>query len=218
MGVFLIGILLIVGGLLIASAGYPLFRIMLPLMGFFAGFGLGYSMIQATTGSGVFSFLAAVLTALVLGLVLAVLSYMYYALGVLLITASFMAGIFAYFGQVIGLRNEGFIVGLLSLTGSIVGVMVFLRYRIQHAFIVVLTSMFGVGLIFAGAFLMVGNLSLNDIYANGLARSISTVVSSSWIWLIAWIGGTVLAAQSQFIMVARAVFGDQFALETSKKK
>lgn len=218
MEVFLVGVLLVATGLLVATAGYPLFRLMLPIMGFFAGFSIGFSVIQAAVGANAFSFVAAFLTALVMGMVFAVLSYTYYTLGVLLVAASFMAGVFAYFGQAIGLREDGFIIGLLAIAGGVIGVITVLRYGLQHDFIVVLTAMFGIGMIFAGAFLMFGDLTLSELHRDGVAQSIAGVVSSSWIWLIAWIGGTVLAAQTQIIMIARAIFGDQFVIEATKKK
>jgi len=195
MEVFFVGVLLVVVGLMVATSGYPLFRVMLPLMGFFAGFGLGFSMVQAVTGANAFSFVAAFLTALITGLVVAALSYAYYTLGVLVIVASLLAGAFAYFGQAIGLREDGFIMGLLAMT-----------------------AMFGVGMIFVGAFLLFGDFTLNDLHKDGIMQSISNVVTSSWIWLVAWIGGTVIAMQAQVIMIARAVFGDQYVIEATKKK
>ena len=89
-------------------------------------------MVQAVTGANAFSFVAAFLTALITGLVVAALSYAYYTLGVLVIVASLLAGAFAYFGQAIGLREDGFIVGLLAITGGIIGVITVLRYGLQH--------------------------------------------------------------------------------------
>ena len=218
MEVFFVGVLLVVVGLMVATSGYPLFRVMLPLMGFFAGFGLGFSMVQAVTGANAFSFVAAFLTALITGLVVAALSYAYYTLGVLVIVASLLAGAFAYFGQAIGLREDGFIVGLLAITGGIIGVITVLRYGLQHDFIVAMTSMFGIGLVFVGTFLLFGDFTLNDLHKDGIMQSISNVVTSSWIWLVAWIGGTVIAMQAQVIMIARAVFGDQYVIEATKKK
>jgi len=218
MDVFLVGTLLILIGLVIAFAGYPLFRILLPVMGFFAGFGLGFSMIQAVAGSNVLSFAVALLTAIVTGIVIAALSYAYYTVGILLVAASLMAGVFAYLGQAVGLRENGFVVGLLSITGAIIGIMTVLKYGLHHDFIVVISSMFGVGMIFVGVFLMFGDYNLADLSRNGISQSIGSLVTSSWLWLIAWIGGVVIALQAQMIMIARAVFGDQFVIEETKKK
>lgn len=217
MEVLFVGVLLVAFGLLVATSGYPLFRLMLPLMGFFAGFGLGFSMIQAVAGANAFSFIAAFLTALITGLVVAALSYAYYTLGILLVAASLLAGAFAYLGQAVGLTQDGLVVGLLSVTGGIIGIITVLRYGLQHDFIVVLTSMFGVGMVFVGAFLMLGDFTMADLHRDGVTQSIAAVVSSSWVWLIAWIGGTVVASQVQLTMIARAVFGDQFIIEESKK-
>ena len=81
-----------------------------------------------------------------------------------------------------------------------------------------MTSMFGIGLVFVGTFLLFGDFTLNDLHKDGIMQSISNVVTSSWIWLVAWIGGTVIAMQAQVIMIARAVFGDQYVIEATKKK
>lgn len=215
---FIIGLLLIITGFTIATSGYPMFRIMLPIMGFIAGFGLGFSMVQAVTGANAFAFIAALLTALMTGLIFAALSYFYYVLGILLVAASLFSGVFAYLGQVVGLRQDGFVVGLLALTGGVIGVITVLKYGLQHDFIVVLTSMFGVGTLFVGAFLIFGDFTLADLHKDGITQSISKVVSSSWVWIIAWLAGTIIAVQSQIILIARAVFGEQFVIEATKKK
>lgn len=217
MEVILVSIILIILGLTIAISGYSLFRIMLPVMGFIAGFSLGFTMIQALAGSNAFSFVAALLTAFLFGIVMAGLSYVYYTLGVMLIMSSLTAGLFAYLGEAVGLRENGFVVGLLGITGAVVGIITVLRYKLQHDLIVALTAMFGVGMILVGAFLIVGDFTLGDLHNDGIARSITSVVSSSWIWIIVWLAGTVIAMQTQIIMIAKAIFGDQFVLETSKK-
>lgn len=217
MEAFIIGFLLVIFGFLIATAGYVLFRIALPIMGFITGFGIGFSAIQAFFGANVWSFVVATMTALILGLVVGALAYAYFTIGVVLVAASLLSGAFAFLGQAIGLREEGFIVFLLALAGAVVGTITVLRYGLQHNFIIVLTSLYGVGLMFVGLFMIVGGVSVYDLNQTGIVQSISDVVKSSWVWILAWIGGSIIAMQSQIVMIAKAVFGEQYVIkETSK--
>lgn len=87
-----------------------------------------------------------------------------------------------------------------------------LRYGLQHDLIVAMTAMFGVGMIFA-AFLLFGDFTLNDLHKDGIMQSISNVVTSSWIWLVAWDRRTVdRNASTGDLRMARAVFGDQYVI------
>lgn len=217
METIIVGILLLAVGLASAFAGYALFRIILPFLGFFAGFSIGFAAVQGLFGANVWSFVAALLTALLIGGLLALLSYFYYTVGVMILAGSLLAGAFAYLGQAVGLSEDGFVLSLLTLTGAIIGGILVLKYGLQHGFIVYLTAMFGVGLLLIGTFLLAGGLTLGDLHEIGLVNAIRDTVSSSWLWLIVWVGGTVFAASLQAALIARAIFGDQYVIEETRK-
>lgn len=209
---------LLVVGLAAAFSGYPLFRILLPILGFLTGFSLAFSAIQGAFGPGVWSALVAIIPALVLGLILAAISYLYFAIGVIILGASLVAAAFAYIGQAVGLREDGFLVLLLTIAGAIIGGIVVATKGLQDDLVIYVTAIAGTGLVLLAVFLTFGNVSLSDLYNNGILRSIGSAVDSSWIWLFAWIGGAAVAVSAQRRVIAEAYFGSQFSVPEDKIK
>jgi hypothetical protein len=219
MNTFLLAMLFVITGLASATLGYALFRLLLPLMGFIVGMGVGFSGIQAIFGTNVWSFFAATITALIIGLIFGVVAYLYYTLGVIVLFASIVSGIFAFLGQAVGLREEGFIVFLLGLSGAIIGGIVVLRYRLQNTLIIFATALFGVSLILSGILLVSGGISITQLHENGILQTIEQTVETSWIWIFALAGATIFAAAFQRSLIERAI-GDysRFVyVEESKK-
>ncbi len=208
---------LLVVGLGAAFSGYPLFRIFLPILGFVAGFSLAFSAVQGLFGPGVWSAMLAILPALILGLVLALISYLYYTVGVIILGASLVAAAFAYIGQAVGLREDGFLVLLLTITGAIIGGIVVATKGLQDDLVIYVTAIAGSGLVLLAAFLTFGHVHLGDLYHNGILRTIGSAVDSSWIWLFAWIGGAAVAVSAQRRVIAEAYFGSQFSIPEEKK-
>jgi hypothetical protein len=79
----LIGLLF---GLAVAYGGYRLFLILLPIWGFFFGFGLGAQTLQAIFGVGFLSTISSWVVGLIVGLIFAVLSYLFYIVAVALLS------------------------------------------------------------------------------------------------------------------------------------
>ena len=89
-----IAILAVVLGALFAFGGWRFFLILLPFWGFFVGFNLGTEGVRALIGDGTFATLTSWTIGLVLALVLAIFSYLYYyaAIAVLAGTVGFLLG------------------------------------------------------------------------------------------------------------------------------
>lgn len=213
--IVIVGLLVVGAGA--AFAGYPLFRIILPILGFIAGFSLVFGAIQGAFGTGVWSALAAVLPALLFGLVLAAISYVYYALGVILLGASLVAAVFAYIGQAVGMREDGFLMLLLTVSGAILGGLIVAARGLYHDLIVYLTAIAGTGLLLLAAWLTFGGVHLSDLYNGGILRTLASTVDSSWMWLFVWIGGSAIAVVAQRRVIAEAYFGEQFVITEEVK-
>lgn len=208
--------ILIIVGVLAALGGHLLFRILLPIVGFFFGYGIGFVGLQTLFGVGFVSTTLAIITGLVLGLVLAALSYFYYFLAIVVLGASLLASAFAFFGQAIGLSENGFLVFLLALTGAIIGGTVIVRARLDAALIVYLTAFIGVGMVFIGLALLVGGLTMEELNRDGILQSIRDTVGSSFIWLMAWFGGSIVAALFQQSTINSGMMSDTFTVDVTK--
>src|SRR5512143_1333746 len=115
------GMIALLFGLVLAFAGYRLFLVLLPIWGFFFGFGFGAQMIMAISPNDAF---LATVTSWVVGFIVAaifaVLAYLFYIFAVALI--SFSLGYSATIGVLtaIGLPLAG---GLIAwLIAVVVGV------------------------------------------------------------------------------------------------
>lgn len=212
MDTIIVATILIIIGLASTLGGYLLFRLLLPFYGFIAGFGLGFSGIQALFGANVWSYTASLITAFVIGLLFAALSYFYYTIAVMVISGTIVAGAFAFLGQAVGLNENGFVIFLLSLTGAIIGGLAVLRYGLQHSLAVVFTSLFGVSALLASLFLLFGDLSISELHQNGILQSVGKTVDSSWIWLFVLLGGTLFASALQRALIVQASYDSPFII------
>ena len=213
--------ILIMIGVLSSVLGLKLFKLLLPFLGFVTGFMVGFLGVQAIFGTGVVSTAMSILVAFIVGVMIALLSYLFFDISVTLFAALIGGTAFSYMGVALGLSKEGFVVFLFSLGGAILGAMIASRYALAPQIVVTLTAMLGVAYILAGFLLVVGRVSLNDINSAGVSATILKVVDQSFLWFFVWIGGSIVAMQVQYRLALIDVMDNMFEyqeLKTSKKK
>lgn len=213
--------ILIMIGVLSSVLGLKLFKLLLPFLGFVTGFMVGFLGVQAIFGTGVVSTAMSILVAFIVGVMIALLSYLFFDISVTLFAALIGGTAFSYMGVALGLSKEGFVVFLFSLGGAILGAMIASRYALAPQIVVTLTAMLGVAYILAGFLLVVGRVSLNDINSAGVSATILKVVDQSFLWFFVWLGGSIVAMQVQYRLALIDVMDNMFEyqeLKTSKKK
>ena len=139
----LIGILF---GLVLAFAGYKFFLILLPIFGFFFGLAFGAQAIQALFGQAFLATVTSWVVGFVVGLVFAVLSYLFYVIAVALIGGALGYAVIVGLGSAIGLQM-GFLLWLIALAAGVVMAIVTLRFNLQKWVIIIATSVLGAGAI-----------------------------------------------------------------------
>jgi len=139
----LIGILF---GLVLAFAGYRFFLILLPIFGFFFGLAFGAQAIQALFGQAFLATVTSWVVGFVVGLVFAVLSYLFYVIAVALIGGALGYAVIVGLGSAIGLQM-GFLLWLIALAAGVVMAIVTLRFNLQKWVIIIATSVLGAGAI-----------------------------------------------------------------------
>ncbi len=126
----------------VCFAGYRLFLFLLPIWGFVFGFGLGAQAIQAITNGSFLGDVTSWVVGLVVAVIFAVLSYLFYFIAIALFSfsAGYAAGVgfMALIGSQFGLIN--FLVGLALGVGV---AFVVLRFNLQKWVIIIATSVFG---------------------------------------------------------------------------
>lgn len=193
----LAAVALLVTGVLVSLMGHKLFRIFLPLLGLVGGMAVGFVGFQGIFGTGAVSTTLAVFTAFVVGLVLALLSFLFFEIALTVYVAIICASAFSYIGVALGLGNSGLILFLLSVSGFLLGLSIASNSAFSTQFVMVVTAFAGSALVLASVFLIVGNVSLTQLHEQGIIRSVVEVVDQSFLWLFVWLGGSLVAVQVQ---------------------
>ena len=144
-------VLLCVGlvGLLFATAvtfgGYRLFLVLLPIWGFFFGFGLGAQTVQALFGQGFLATTTSWVIGLLVAIVFAVLSYLFWFFAVALFSAS--AGYALGYGVMSLITPSfGFINWLVGIVVALVVAFIVLRFNLQKWAIIIISAFLGAGM------------------------------------------------------------------------
>jgi hypothetical protein len=134
--------LLLFLGSLIAFAGYRLFLILLPIYGFFFGLSFGAHSVQALFGDGFLSTTTSWVVGFFVGLLFALLSYLFWAFAVALMAGSLgyalVAGFFGLFDAdlTVLVWIVGVVVGIVFAVGA-------LALNLQKAIVIVATALLG---------------------------------------------------------------------------
>ena len=202
-----IAVSLIVVGLAVGLLGLRLFRVMLPLAGLIVGAIAGFTGIQGIFGTGVTSTTIAVLVACILGLVMAVLSYAFFDIALMILVAIGVSSLFTIFGLALGLYDNGFALALLSLSGFILGAYLAIMSPLLSVNVVALATAFaGVGFILAGLFVIGHSITIDDLGSGGVIATVAERVNDSLWWMFVWIAGIVMLYYAQMNRFLNDVF------------
>ena len=133
-------------GLVVCFGGYRLFLALLPIWGFFFGFALGATSLQALFGVGFLATVTSWIVGFLVGALFAVLSYMFYAFAVAMIAGSLGYALGAGFMNLIGL-DWNWLVWQVGIVAAIAAVVVTFWFNIQKYVIVAATAIGGAGMI-----------------------------------------------------------------------
>ncbi|MFZ1360715.1 MAG: hypothetical protein WAS27_01630 [Candidatus Saccharimonadales bacterium] len=214
----LAAICLVTLGLVVGLTGYKLFRVVMPIAGLVVGATIGFTGFQAIFGTGVTSTTLALLVAVILALVLAVLSYAFFDLAVVILMGVALSSLFTLVGLAFGLSSTGFALGLLSLSGFIIGLIlasssVFLAENLVS----LVTAYVGAGLVLAGVFIMTSGSTLQAMYENGILNTVSEHAGGSLWWVLVWIAGVVIMRQVQLRSLWAEIFPKDLGYTVKKK-
>lgn len=208
---------LIVFGVFCALMGQKLFRLLLPVVGFIAGVMVGFGGVQAVFGTGAVSLTIGIITALIVGALMAVLSFVFYHVAVVVLTAVLGASAFSFLGIALGLGDNGFILTLLGLGGAIVGAMFAASSTLSIELVFTLTAFLGVSYVMAGIMLLVGDINLDQLQDNGIVASVLQTVDQSFIWFFVWFGGSLMAASVQRRLAVEEFMNNLYAFTAETK-
>lgn len=186
----LIGILVGVIGLTLVFSGLRVFFFMLPIVGMVTGFFLGATLITNWLGDGFLSTVTGWIVGLVIGVLFAIISYMWWYIGALMAAgasgALLFSGLFSAFGV-----NSGVVLTILAIVGALVFIFGALMLNLPVYVVLVNTAIIGAYMVIGGLMLIFNRKDVED-FDWGVAYS---MVQDSWFW---WIVLVVLAAAGIF--------------------
>lgn len=188
-----VGVIAMFFGFVLAFAGYRFFLILLPIWGFFFGFGLGAQTIQAIFGTGFLSEVTSWVVGFVVAVIFAVLAYLFYLVAVAIIAGSlgYLVGVGVM--EAIGF-DFNFIVWLVGIILAVIVAVAVLRFNIQKWVIIIATAVAGAAVI-VGAFLYIfGGLPSAQIAQN----PVRLVLQTNPFWAIIFIVVAVLGFVAQY--------------------
>ena len=180
-------------GVAVCLNGYRWFIILLPIFGFFFGFLLGAETLQAIFGIGFLATITSWIVGFIVGLVFAVLSYLFYIAGVAILAGAFGYSLGVGLMHLIGL-DFGFLVWLVGIVVGIAVAAVTLLFNIQKWVIILITA-------FGGALTVVGSLlfAFGGIGVDSLVKNpVMMAVKSSPFWMIIFLALGILGVVAQY--------------------
>ena len=165
----IVGIVAIVVGLAWAFYGFKAFLILLPIWAFLVGFAAGASWIQTLFGEGFFSTVTSWVGGLVIGIVLAVLSYFWYYAAVVIVGGALGYTLVAGFLGSLGAGD------FLTFAGGLIAAAIVAFLTIILAvpawLIIILSAIGGAVAAVNGVLILLGRIQLEDI-SSGLGEGL----------------------------------------------
>ena len=179
----LLGALAVGIGLAFAFWGFRVFLVLLPIWGFFAGFLLGANGVEYIFGDAFLATATGWVVGFLLGLLFAVLSYLYYWVAVILLGGALGYQLTIGLLQWIGFDADGIFAFILAIAGGAVFAVGFFLLRMPAVLVIVATSITGAGATIAGIAIGLGIIDYQE-----LSSGIFGVYAASdvgWIGIIA---------------------------------
>ena len=212
----LFAFLAIIVGFGLVFMGYAAFRILLPIMGFFAGFWLGMDLVTNFASSfPLIGISLGLIVGLVLGGIFAAIAYFVYAFAIIIFGLSMGYALGAGFMLLIGFPNGilTFLVGLIVAIGM--GVL-FMRTDMPKLYIMGLTAFAGASALIAGVLVLFGQVSPSQL---GLSF-IDAYIAQSWFWILVWlvIGTLGFFTQYQMVQMSQQLVPEAYSYDVTKKE
>ena len=179
---FVLGVLAIIAGLLLCFGGRYVLRLVIPIWGFFVGFGFGAGLVAGFSEDHFLGTVFGWVLGLIFGLVFAVLAYLYYAVAVILVMMS--VGFALGSGLIVALGIDwnwvAVLVGLL--VGAALGIGSILA-NVPMLLLTVISAIGGALATVTGLMLVFGAMDTPDFDT----KSFADRVDDNWWWYVLFI-------------------------------
>jgi hypothetical protein len=217
MEVLLFAFLAIVVGLGLSFLGYSAFRILLPILGFFAGLWLGMDIVKDFAISyPLLGLSAGLIFGLVLGVVFAAASYFVYSLAVVIFGMALGYVLGAGLISLFGLPINGVLAIIVGIVVAVAMAYAFVRLDMPKFYIMAITAFAGASTLIAGVLALFGQIPPSQL---GLGF-VNAYIGQSWFWIVVWaiLGAVGLAVQYQMSQMSQTFVPDSYAYDVTTKE
>lgn len=214
--VLLFALLAIAVGLGLSLFGYAAFRIILPIIAFFAGIWLGMDLVNNFMASyPILGVSLGLVVGFILGAVFAAIAYFVYSLAIVIFGLSLGYALGAGFMMMIGF-SDGFFTFLVGAIVAVVMGVAFMSTNMPKLYIMVLTAFAGASAMIAGVMVLFGQIPPSQL---GLAF-VEPYIANSWFWLPVWlvVGGIGFFIQYRMIQVAESMVPASYSYDAVVKE
>lgn len=171
-------------GVVLLLWGYRAFLVLLPVFGFFAGFWFGAEVTSLILGKGFLADVTGFVAGVAVGLVVAVLAYIFYAIAVGIVAAMLGYGL----GSGLMQAHSPDAAWMTVLAGVVFAVAVLILVfwlNLQKYTVIALTAIAGANSLVLAVLLLLGRVTAGD--EQGAGNSIQPVLQDGWFWSLVWL-------------------------------
>jgi hypothetical protein len=193
-----IGLIAIVIGLVACLAGYAIFRVVLPILGFFVGLGLGAQLAASLFGEPYLNSVLSWVIAIAVGLVVATIAFVWWYVSVALTIAGL--GYAIGYGAAAGLGANATTVLIAGVAVAVIFALVALLLRVPIFIVIVVTAFWGASALIGGVLVLLNRIQ-PDALRNG---TVDVVIHNQPLWLAIWLGLGIVGVLVQWFTTPRA--------------
>jgi hypothetical protein len=192
-----IGLIAILVGLLACLAGYAIFRVVLPILGFLVGLGLGAQLAASLFGEPYLASPLSWFIAIVIGLVVATIAFVWWYVSVALTIAGL--GYAIGYGAAAGLGADATLLVIAGVVVAVIFALVALILRVPIFIVILVTAFWGASALIGGVLIILNRTEPGQL-RNG---TVDVVIQNSPLWLAVWIGLGVVGVLVQWFTTPR---------------
>jgi len=178
-----VGLLGVALGAAFCFAGFRLFLLLLPIWGLFTGFMVGAGATATLLGEGFLASTLAIVVGIVVAIVFALLSYLYWWGAVAVIAGALGYWVAHWLLVVIGFSADGFVTTLIALAAGVVLAFAAIVVNAPKYVAIILTAFAGAAWLAAGIALFLGIIKTDEL-TNGSLVAIYN--AEGWLWIAIW--------------------------------
>lgn len=197
-------------GAALCLVGYRFFLVMLPIWGFFGGLWLGAYSVTLIFGTGFLATTTGLVVGVAVGLIGAVLSYLFYLAGVVIVAGALGGALGSGVMSALGF-DPGLIMAIVTIVSALVAVGLTLVFNLQKYVIIILAAIAGAALVVLSGMLVFGQVTVAELQAGG--NLLQPIFQGSWFWGLVWLALAVAGVGVQIRANRTYVFTKEMYVE-----